>query len=354
VGCLNVTHYHIWKYDASTREMLDIISKLEEDNAPGPFSVHLRDDWLFSPSVNFYVLQKGLWWLNREEKYGPDGRADYYYYAEESEDLIYGKNLELIKKFDVSGAVLARPREKRRRGPVAARDRYDFGGGRSRRDHEKELAEVFLKGFTLNDGPSGYIRRGQYWAQEGKPEAAINDYTKAIEIDPQAYIAYLNRGMVYAQQGDLDKAAADTEEALLIKPFLPEGLDVHGYILYQKKEYAGALRDLNRSVDMDPDRPDTYHHRGLVYAATGEVERALEDFDRTLGLDPSNTKASYDRSLLYLKRGRTQEAVADLTRVIEAEPGNGPAYWHRGRAYEALGDTERAGRDLEKARELGL
>ncbi len=352
VSCLNLTHYYVWKYDATTREMLDMIWELEKDDAPADHSIRLDSEWLFDRAIGFYVFSKRLWWLDAGGHAQAGAPPDYYYYSQETKDLLYLGNLELIKKFDVSGAWLARPKTKRRRAPAGTPEKIASGSGMSAKEHDKEMAEKFLDGFAVYGGPMGYLKRGRGWAQIGKREAAISDFSKAIELDPDSYAAYLNRGMVYFRAGAPDKALADINEALLIKPFLPEGLDAHGCILSQEKEYAGALRDFNRSIDLDPDRPEAYHHRGLVYAAMGETERALEDFDRTLDLDPSCSAASYNRALLYLGQGRMEEAVADLTRVIEAEPDKGPAYQQRGRAYEVLGDTERAKRDLEKAREL--
>ncbi len=353
--CLNITHFHIWKYDAATKEMLATIWDLEKGNAPADRSIQLNCDWLFDPTIGFYIYTQKYWWLTRErppeEK---DVQPDYYYYTDEREDILYGKHLELVKKSDVSGAWLARPKRRRARALASAQGGNASVDGRSAAERDKEEAEKFLATFTLDDGPVGYTKRGHGWAKGKNWEAAIVDFSKAIELNPDAYVAYVNRGMVYANMGQLDMALADLNEALLIKPRLVEGLDTRGYVHYRRREFAAALSDLDRSIELDVEQPSAYHHRGLVYVAMGEVENGLKDLDKALVLEPAFSAAAYDRALLYLEQGRTEEAIADLTLVIEEEPDNGLAYRYRGRAYDVLGDTGRAKRDLEKAGELGV
>jgi len=352
--CLNVTHFFVWKYDAATKEMLATIWDMEKDKAPASRSILLNCDWLFDPAIGFYVYTHKYWWLTRERpKEEKDVAPDYYYFSQEREDILHMLDLELIKKSGASGAWLARPKRRRARALAAAQGGNVSVDGRSAAERDKEEAERFLATFTMDDGPAGYTKRGYGWASGKNWEAAISDFSKAIELDPDAYAAYVNRGMVYASLGQLDRALADLNEALLIKPRLVEGLDARGYVHYRRKEFAAALSDLDRSIELDTEQPSAYHHRGLVHLAMGEVENGLKDLDKALALKPGFPAAAYDRALVYLKQGRLEEAVVDLTLTIEEEPRNGPAYLYRGRAYDALGDTERARQDLEKARELG-
>jgi len=352
-SCLNVTHFYFWKYDASTRKMLDAVWEQEKNNPPPDHSMRVECEWLFDPAVSYYILTKKLWWLAPTgDPKQPPPPADYYYYTDGQENLLFQKNLELIKKFELSGTWLGRPKTRRRRLPAAEGQAGGPLSGESLKEHDKKMAEDFLDRFTVTNGLIGYLRRGIGWASREKWEAAANDLSKAIKIDPESHLAYLNRGMVYANTGSLDKALADLNEALRIAPRMAEAYDARGNILYQRKDYAAAQRDLDRAIELEPKLATAYHHRGLVRVAMGELEGALEDFGQTMALDPSQAAAASDRGLILLRLGRTEEAVADLTQAIELEPKNAATYRYRARAYEALGDTERARQDLEKAKAL--
>ncbi len=54
-----------------------------------------------------------------------------------------------------------------------------------------------------------YIERGVAYANSGKVETAVEDYTHAIALNPQEPVAYNNRGNCYISLGDLKAAQAD-------------------------------------------------------------------------------------------------------------------------------------------------
>ena len=54
-----------------------------------------------------------------------------------------------------------------------------------------------------------YTIRGSAYANKGKSDRAIADYTKAIQINPQYANAYNNRGNVYREKGQHARAIAD-------------------------------------------------------------------------------------------------------------------------------------------------
>jgi ankyrin repeat protein len=57
--------------------------------------------------------------------------------------------------------------------------------------------------------PKDYFSRGLDYAKKGQYGKAIEDFTKAIELDPKYGKAYMNRGIAYAKSGNSDKAGAD-------------------------------------------------------------------------------------------------------------------------------------------------
>lgn len=63
-----------------------------------------------------------------------------------------------------------------------------------------------------------YAKRAGTWNSKGDYDKAIEDYTKAIELDPTFAVAYYRRGGVWESKGDYDKAIADYEKAVELKP----------------------------------------------------------------------------------------------------------------------------------------
>ena len=55
--------------------------------------------------------------------------------------------------------------------------------------------------------------RGRAYYKLGQNHRAINDYTKAIQLDPDYDLAYYNRGLAYVRLGEYQNANADKDKA---------------------------------------------------------------------------------------------------------------------------------------------
>lgn len=95
-----------------------------------------------------------------------------------------------------------------------------------------------------------YLDRGNELAEEGRYEEAIEEYTKAIEIDPDYAAAYNNRGYAYDELG----------------------------------EYQQAIDDYTKAIEIDPDCADTYNNRGYTYRELGYGAEALADYEKVITL----------------------------------------------------------------------
>lgn len=66
--------------------------------------------------------------------------------------------------------------------------------------------------------PDEHMKAGEKLLASGKKEAAIAEFTKAIEVDPECLKAYLNRAMCYNETGQPKKAVADFSKAIELNP----------------------------------------------------------------------------------------------------------------------------------------
>jgi len=64
----------------------------------------------------------------------------------------------------------------------------------------------------------GYLGRANTLNTMGRYEEALNDYNRALEIDPNMANAYVNRGIAYSHLGKVEKAIADYEKGMEIDP----------------------------------------------------------------------------------------------------------------------------------------
>src|SRR6266404_2053493 len=132
-------------------------------------------------------------------------------------------------------------------------------------------------------------------------DAKIQNYEKAIEIDPKYADAYLDLGMVFESKGDIDTAIIKFGKAIendrsLIRAYLHRG-DAY----YRKKEYESAISNFSQLLTLDPTNSYAYLNRGKARIGLNDREAAIDDFAKAI-LNDSSTTAQAVSSKAYLER----------------------------------------------------
>ncbi len=99
-----------------------------------------------------------------------------------------------------------------------------------------------------------YMARALSSADRGNFEEALDDFTRAIDLNPTSAQGYYNRGITYINLGAYQKAVDDFTEAVELRP---EHTDAYtnralSYALLGLESEAGA--DLERAVELGADR----------------------------------------------------------------------------------------------------
>lgn len=125
-----------------------------------------------------------------------------------------------------------------------------------------------------------HATRADALVQQKDTSEAIDDYTKAIELNPNAAAPLFSRGGVFLRQGHSDKAAADFRAVIKLRPdsfFAYFGL---GSALAQDKDWRGAVTALTDAIALRKDFGVAYRLRAEAHAALGDGKSA--DADRAM------------------------------------------------------------------------
>lgn len=216
-----------------------------------------------------------------------------------------------------------------------------------------------------------YWNRGQYRRNVlGIYDAALQDYTKAVQIDPKNPELYNSRGKTYfdmamsgkyppAQTADYrKKALEDYSNALQIGTLKPktqaEILINSGAAYGSQGDYLSALKSINRGLKVDPGNKNGYFNRSIVYYTINQPDSALADYRTYLQYDPNNHNIWYESGMLLRTQNKNAESIESLTRCLRLKPDYGLAYLERARAYAQSGNKVAAQQDYQRARELKM
>ena len=203
------------------------------------------------------------------------------------------------------------------------------------RDNQFDLAKKDYD-FVINnlspDYAEAYNARALVFTNNKTKEddtKALNDFNKAIELNPNFEDAYYNRGKFYGRSGDQISAISDFE--LLIN------IDSSNYEYYyylalaagqqwiktnetQEEYYILALQSLNKCIEINGTFADAYLDRGSLYGMKHNFIDGVNDYSKVIALDPNNIKAYYFRGLAYMTYGYNVEAISDFQKVLQLNP----------------------------------
>ncbi|MDR1222335.1 MAG: tetratricopeptide repeat protein [Tannerella sp.] len=159
---------------------------------------------------------------------------------------------------------------------------------------------------------------------------AINNFDKAIEIDPSYILAYFCRAVVRYKQIIYEQSHSAQDE-------LAEAMSIQ----FNPSNIAGHISRTAPGGNESDNRSYTY-------------DMILRDYNTVIQKDPSFTFAYFNRADLFCSQRDYKAAILDYNEAIRRDPEFAEAYFNRGLTRLSQGDAKRGIADLSKAGELGI
>lgn len=163
---------------------------------------------------------------------------------------------------------------------------------------------------------------------------------------------YLNEAKALEAQGRFDAAVEAYDRAIAISPDHPPAYNGKGVALARQGLIDAAITTLEQAMMLFPDDAEAYYSRGVLEFMLGRVPSAISFFDQALERRPDHAKAHHNRGIALYQTGRFQDAVSSYTKALGAAPQFSEAFNNRGRAYHRLGQDQQAIDDFDAALEL--
>jgi len=193
-----------------------------------------------------------------------------------------------------------------------------------------------------------YLNRGNSEFTEKNLDAAIADYSKVIELAPNTFLAYLDRGLVEDAKENPDAAIADYTKAIQLDSSMPDTNSEN-----RKKNLDAAIADYTKTIELVPAYTDAYINRGNSEKSKGEGDAAIRDYSKAIELSPNIFSPYFDRGLIEEAQQNYSAAITDYTKAIELSPNFAPAYYYRGLTELGLNQKDKACRDWQLAQQYG-
>jgi protein O-mannosyl-transferase len=120
---------------------------------------------------------------------------------------------------------------------------------------------------TAAVAPSGqqiHNNLGDVYARQGNMPKAVEEFSKAIEINPNYADAYHNRGNTYQQMSQLDQAVADYQKAVSINPNLWQSYQNLASIAFGRGDTQTAIDDIKKALEINPQDPQLQENLKMI------------------------------------------------------------------------------------------
>jgi tetratricopeptide (TPR) repeat protein len=178
------------------------------------------------------------------------------------------------------------------------------------------------------DSAATYLARGKVSFAKGDFAAAIESFTKAIEMKPGWAQAYVERGIARRMHGDLEQAIQDFDEATRLDSRttqnnggVAQAYTNHGQILAMRFQLDEAISDFDKAIKLFAGDAMPYYERGQARLLLEDFTGALADYDSYITKEQFN---AFGRARAYLERGfakhllgRNKEAEEDTKQGLK-------------------------------------
>ncbi|MBL4711807.1 MAG: tetratricopeptide repeat protein [Gammaproteobacteria bacterium] len=107
-------------------------------------------------------------------------------------------------------------------------------------------------------------------------ESAVDNYTKAIRLDPKNGDLYQGRARAHIQERDLSSALADMKKAIDVDPDNYHHYALIDYILIKNNDYDQTIKYWKQYIKRHPDDGRAYVEVGGTYYRKGDIKSAIK------------------------------------------------------------------------------
>jgi tetratricopeptide (TPR) repeat protein len=186
--------------------------------------------------------------------------------------------------------------------------------------------EEWNGGTTATFSANSHITRADNWLAKGDINRAIAEYDRAIKFAPKNALAYSKLAAAWSLKSDFlyntgdrssselarDAALENYGRAIELDPKSADLYVTRGNIWSRAGRLDLAIDDYTRAIELDPKSFYAWTGRGDTWSAKRDYARAIDDYNHALSLNRNSATALASRGRAKLKSGDTAGGNADI------------------------------------------
>ena len=213
----------------------------------------------------------------------------------------------------------------------------------------QDAVEQFTRAIDLQpDYDKAYLARADAFEKLGMIREAAEDYDRAATFLDKDQEVFYQAGRLYFELAEYEKAIERLDKSISLKRNYVEPYQVKANVLMAQELYEEALEVAHNAVTLKENTYNFYIH-GTVNEKMGNLEAAEADFINANSKDHQHVPSLLALADVRLRLGKTDFALQHANRAIQFDNENWQAYVIRSRIYVRKLDYPNAIDDVSKA-----
>jgi tetratricopeptide (TPR) repeat protein len=209
-----------------------------------------------------------------------------------------------------------------------------------------------------------HFSKGRLLDDQGQPSQAIDEYRKALEIDPNNSLIYSEMAESYLRNNRLGQATDSATKAVQLDRDNIEAHKLLSTIYLQVISRANAqqppsvetinnaIHEFEEILRIDSTERQSFVMLGRLYQIKGDRDKATQIYKQLLGVEPGSEEGVTALAKLHMDAGNYKEAVDLLEQFVTQRPDSDGALQTLGEAYSDLMEYGKAADAYKRASDL--
>jgi tetratricopeptide (TPR) repeat protein len=195
---------------------------------------------------------------------------------------------------------------------------------------------------------------GVCFGVQGDYDTAVNKFRAAIELEPKSYMALYNLGLVSLLNGHRENALDLFLEANTIAEDVFEIPFQAGRLCLENEDPDKAKKFLEQALKINPNAGGIYRYLGDSYAGSGKTDAAIAAYKKAVKHNPGDAASLSALGCLFDEQGENPEiAIVFCRESVGLSPENGLFRHRLGQLYLKQNELEEALKQFTEADNLG-
>src|SRR5499426_697330 len=209
-----------------------------------------------------------------------------------------------------------------------------------------------------------HFSKARFLDDQGQASQAIDEYKKALTLDPNNSLIYSEMAQSYLRNNRLRDAADTAAKAIAIDA---DDIEAHKLLTTIYLQTIGrataqqppsnetinsAIHEFEEIIRIDPTERQSFLMLARLYQIKGDRDKATEIYKKFIGIEPGNEEGVIALAKLQVDAGNYKEAADLLETFVKERPDSDSALQTLGEVYSELQDYAKAAEAYGRASEL--